>query len=166
MATASSSVRKILVIGPAWVGDMVMAQPLFATLKSIHPGCIIDVVAPRATFPLLARMAEVRRGILLDLKHGELGLSRRFGMGVALREEGYDQAIVLPNSFKSALLPLFARIPQRTGWRGEFRFGVLNDLRVLDPDLLPLMVDRFRGLASGVRSRDCLLYTSPSPRDS
>ncbi|HJN50240.1 MAG: lipopolysaccharide heptosyltransferase II [Pseudomonadales bacterium] len=147
MAADSCPAKKIVVIGPSWVGDMVMAQAMFASLATQNPGCILDVVAPSATYPLLARMGEVSKGWLLDVEHGQLAVMKRYRMGLALRHEAYDRAYVLPNSFKSALVPVFAGIPERIGWRGEGRFGVLNDLRILSPSTLPLMVERFVSLA-------------------
>ncbi len=149
MAADGCPVKKIVVMGPAWVGDMVMAQALFASLKIQYPGCVVDVVAPAATYPLLSRMQEVRRAWLLDVDHGQLAVIKRYRMGLALLHEAYERAYVLPNSFKSALVPAFARIPERIGWRGECRFGVLNDLRILDPSTLPSMVERFVSLAYG-----------------
>ncbi|MEX2333183.1 MAG: lipopolysaccharide heptosyltransferase II, partial [Pseudohongiella sp.] len=142
-----SAPRRILVVGPSWVGDMVMAQSLFMALKSATPGVEIDVLAPSWSRPLLDRMPEVARAIDLPFAHGELGLRRRFELGRELRSGQYDQAILLPNSFKSALVPWFAGIPVRTGWRGEKRGWILNDCRVLDPEQLPLMVQRFLALA-------------------
>lgn len=139
--------KKILVVGPAWVGDMVMAQSLFKLLKSRQPDVEIDVLAPAWSLPLLARMPEVAASIVMPLGHGQLELKERFRLGKSLREKKYDQAIVLPNSFKSALIPFFARIPKRTGWVGEFRYGVLNDARRLDKNRYPLMIERFMALA-------------------
>ena len=139
--------RKILIIGPSWVGDMVMAQALFVQLAHQYSDVAIDVLAPAWTRPLLARMPQVRQGLDLPLSHGEFGLRKRWHLGRALAAENYDQVIVLPNSWKSALVPWFAGIPQRTGWRGEMRYGLLNDRRVLDKERLPLMVQRFVALA-------------------
>jgi heptosyltransferase-2 len=138
--------HRILIIGPSWVGDMVMSQSLFKALKQNNPDCVIDVLAPAWSLPILARMPEVRQGIVLPFGHGELKLRQRYQQGKQLRSL-YDQAIVLPNSLKSALLPFFARIKQRTGWRGEMRYGLLNDLRRLDEQRYPLMVERFVALA-------------------
>lgn len=125
---------------------MVMSQALYIHLQQTRPGLILDVVAPPWSEPVLARMPQVNRSITLDAGHGELALRRRLALGRSLREEGYGQAIVLPNSFKSALVPFFAGIPRRTGWRGEMRFGLLNDLRLLPEATLPLMAQRFVAL--------------------
>jgi heptosyltransferase-2 len=139
--------KQILVIGPAWVGDMVMAQTLFTLLRQQNPNLAIDVLAPAWSLPLLARMPEVRRAIAMPLGHGKLELRVRYRLGRELRAQRYDQALLLPNSLKSALVPWFARIPRRTGWRGEMRYGLLNDLRLLDKEKYPLMVQRFAALA-------------------
>ncbi|OKB65289.1 ADP-heptose--LPS heptosyltransferase [Serratia marcescens] len=138
---------KILVIGPSWVGDMMMSQSLYRTLKAEHPSAEIDVMAPAWCRPLLARMPEVNQALAMPLGHGALGLGERRRLGRALRANRYDRAYVLPNSFKSALVPFFADIPQRTGWRGEMRYGLLNDVRVLDKAAFPLMVQRYVALA-------------------
>ena len=138
---------KILVIGPSWVGDMMMSQSLYRTLKLAHPDAQIDVMAPAWCRPLLDRMPEVNRALSMPLGHGALELGERRRLGISLRKEQYQRAYVLPNSFKSALVPFFARIPQRTGWRGEMRYGLLNDVRVLDKAAFPLMVQRYAALA-------------------
>lgn len=138
---------KILVIGPSWVGDMMMSQSLYRTLKAEYPSAEIDVMAPAWCRPLLARMPEVNQALAMPLGHGALGLGERRHLGRALRANRYDRAYVLPNSFKSALVPFFADIPQRTGWRGEMRYGLLNDVRVLDKAAFPLMVQRYVALA-------------------
>lgn len=138
--------RRILVVGPSWVGDMVMAHSLFQLLKKRNPGGVIDVLAPAWSRPLLERMPEVRRAIDMPVGHGELNIGARWKLGRSLKDQ-YDQAIVLPNSLKSALLPLFAGIETRTGWRGEMRFGLINDIRLLDTRRYPLMVQRFNALA-------------------
>ena len=136
----------ILIVGPSWVGDMVMAQTLFIRLKTLHPDCQIDVLAPEWSRPILERMPEVRRALSFPLGHGALELATRRRIGKSLVGQ-YDQAIFLPNSLKSALVPFFAKIPKRTGWKGEMRYGLLNDLRVLDKQRYPLMIERFMALA-------------------
>lgn len=129
-----SSPEKVLIVGPSWVGDMVMAQSLYRLLRE-RRGAALHVVAPGWSLPILARMAEVERGIELAAGHGELALGVRRALGRQLAAEGYAQAIVLPRSAKAALVPFFARVPLRTGFRGEWRYGLLNDLRPLDARL-------------------------------
>lgn len=138
---------KILIVGPSWVGDMVMAQTLFTCLRAQHGAdCEIDVLAPEWSRPILERMPEVRQALSFPLGHGALELATRRRIGKELAGN-YDQAIVLPNSLKSALVPFFAGIPLRTGWRGEMRYGLINDLRLLDKARYPLMIERFMALA-------------------
>lgn len=138
--------NRVLIIGPAWVGDMVMAQCLFNLLKQQHPDIVIDVLAPLWSVPLLTRMPEVAESIVMPIGHGKLALAERYRIGKNLRHKQYQQAIVLPNSFKSALIPWWAHIPIRTGWRGEMRYGVLNDVRILDTKRYPLMIEQFMAL--------------------
>lgn len=148
----------ILVIGPSWVGDMVLAQSLFKLLKQRHPDVAIDVAAPDWTLPLLERMPEVRKGIGLPFKHRRLDLAERVRIGRSLRPQGYGQAILLTNSFKSAILPFAAGITKRTGFVGEMRYGLLNDIRPLDEIAYPLTVQRFAalGLEAGMSLPDGL----------
>jgi heptosyltransferase-2 len=142
---------KILVIGPSWVGDMVLAHSLFQQLKASQPHMHLAVAAPGWTRPLLERMPQVDEAIALPFRHGELALAERIRFGRSLRGRHFTQAILLANSFKSAILPFAAGIPRRTGFLGEFRYGLLNDIRPLDKAALPRTVDRFAvlGLASG-----------------
>jgi heptosyltransferase-2 len=125
---------------------MVMAQSLFITLKNVQPDCQIDVLAPAWSFPLLERMPEVAKAIAMPFVRGQFGLLERIKLGKSLRGECYDQAILLPNSWKSALIPYFADIPIRTGYIGECRWGLLNDARKLDKSLLTMTVQRFVAL--------------------
>jgi heptosyltransferase-2 len=135
-----------LVIGPAWVGDMVMAQSLFTLLRRQAPDAAIDVVGPPWSVPLVGRMPEVRRGIPLAAGHGEFALGARRRLARSLRGEGYGRAIVLPRSFKSALLPWLAGIPVRTGFAAELRGLLLTDARRLDRRVLDQTVKRFLAL--------------------
>jgi heptosyltransferase-2 len=139
--------QRILIIGPAWVGDMVMAQPLFMLLKQRYPSVLIDVLAPDWSRPLLERMPEVNQAISMPIGHGELALAKRKAIAMTLKANQYDQAIVLPNSFKSALIPWWAKITKRTGWLREMRGLLLNDGRRLDKQQYPLMIERFMALA-------------------
>ena len=152
--------KKILIIGPAWVGDMVMAQTLFQLLQR-REKVVIDVLAPDATRPLLNRMPEVHQALAWPFPHGQLQLKKRWQIGRALRAQYYDWAIVLPNSFKSALPLLVARIPRRTGFKGEWRFGLLNDIRILDKKALSLMIERF--MALGLAPQESIPRPFPQP---
>jgi heptosyltransferase-2 len=152
---------KILVVGPAWVGDMVLAQSLFKTLKTLRPDCIIDVAAPAWTLPLLERMPEVSGKIALPFKHGELAFWQRIRFGKSLKNIGYSQAIILTNSFKSALLPWAAGIAKRTSFLGEMRYGLINDIRPLDKTKLKKTVERFVTL--GLDKNVPLPATIPNP---
>jgi len=153
---------KILVVGPAWIGDMIMAQSLFKVIKQRKPDTRIDVLASPWTLPLLARMPEVDNTIEMPLGHGKVELGVRYRLGKFLAKAGYEQAILLPNTFKSALIPAFAGIPIRTGWRGEMRYGLLNDIRLLNEKRYPLMVQRY--LALGYPANTPLPEDFPFPR--
>ena len=137
----------ILIIAPAWVGDMVMAQSLLIQLKRQQPDCLIDVLAPEWVTPIATRMMEVRHALPLALGHGQLDLKQRYRWGKRLAPTGYQQVFVLPNSFKSALIPYWANIPQRIGFVGEFRYPLLNHTRRLNKKILTRTVDRFVSLA-------------------
>lgn len=140
--------EKILVMGPSWVGDMVMAHSLFQSLKQQNPEVQIDVAAPAWTLPLLDRMPEVSGKIALPFKHGQLGLMERIRFGRRLKDNHYTQSISLVNSLKSAILPFAANIKKRTGFLGEMRYGLLNDIRPLDKKSLPKTVERFVALST------------------
>ncbi|MBI5329661.1 MAG: lipopolysaccharide heptosyltransferase II [Betaproteobacteria bacterium] len=127
---------------------MIMAQSLFMTLRARQPEVQIDVLAPAWSAGILGRMPQVRRALPSPFAHGQFDLAGRRRLARALRAEDYAQAIVLPNSWKSALVPWLARIPLRTGYVGEFRYGLLNDARTLDQTALPLLADRYCALAS------------------
>jgi heptosyltransferase-2 len=136
-----------LIIGPSWVGDMVMAQALFKAIKAQFPQTSIDVLAPEWSRPLTDRMSEVSNSLPTPFKHGELNLLGRYQLAKMLKNKHYARCFVLPNSFKSGLIPFWAKIPRRIGWRGEWRYGLLNDVRVLDKKQYPRMVERYIALA-------------------
>jgi heptosyltransferase-2 len=139
--------RKVLIVAPSWIGDTILAQPLFTRLCEKHRGLALDAYAPAWVAPVLARMPEVRRVIPNPFVHGEFNLGGRWRAGRELKREGYDAAIVLPNSWKSALLPFFAGIPQRIGFLGEARHGLLNRIHKLDESALPQLAERYAQLA-------------------
>ena len=137
---------KILVIAPSWVGDLVMAQSLLITLKKLHPEAVIHVLAPAWCLDIVRRMPEAEKGILMPIGHGSFDLRGRLRLGRELREEHYDVAYILPNSWKSALIPFFARIKIRVGWKGEMRYGLLNSMRKNKKDF-PRLIARYSALA-------------------
>ena len=155
------SADKLLIVGPAWIGDMVMAQSLYKLLLSRHPGLRIDVIAPPWSKPILDRMPEVNRAIELDVAHGEAAVGTRRQLGRRLRGQGYRRAIVLPRSLKAALVPFFAAVPVRTGYRGEWRFALINDARPFDPTRLDQTVKRF--IALGLPKGEGELPLPPQP---
>jgi len=155
-------IKKILIIGPSWVGDMIMAQTLFKLIKQSDPNSQIDVLAPDWSLPVLQRMPEVNTIIAMPVRHGEFGLLQRIAIARTLRKQNYTQAIVLANSWKSALIPFLAKIPIRSGWLGEMRWGLLNDVRYLDKKSLPKMVQRYAAL--GLGSRHALPSVLPTPK--
>lgn len=145
--------RRILIVGPSWVGDMLMSHALYQQLKVQDPECEIDVLAPDWCRALIERMPEIANSIAMPVGHGSLQLGVRKRLAGVLAERGYDQAIVLPNSLKSALIPYMAGIPLRTGWLGEMRYFLLNDPRRLNKEAFPRMVERYVALAGpGVKS--------------
>ena len=138
---------KILVVAPSWIGDTILAQPLLALLKRRQPDARIEVLAPDWSAPLLARMAEVDAVIVNPFRHGEFNFRARRALGHRLAAAGYQHAYVLPNSWKSALVPFFAGIPRRIGYRGESRYLLLNERHRLDPAQQPQLVQRYAALA-------------------
>lgn len=155
-------IKKILIIGPSWVGDMIMAQTLFKIIKQCDSSIQIDVLAPNWSLPVLQRMPEISTVIAMPVQHGEFGLRQRITIARKLRHQDYAQAIILANSWKSALIPWLAKIPVRTGWLGEARWGLLNDVRYLNKKLLPKMIERYAAL--GLDAGKKLPKTLPSPK--
>ena len=155
---------KILVVGPAWVGDMVMAESLFSVLKASgireKKPVEIHVLAVPWVLPVVKSMASVSKVIACPIKHGEFGLLKRYTLGKSLRDAQYDWAIVLPNSWKSALIPFFAKIQKRTGYIGESRYGLLNDIYFLNKQQHPQLVQRFVALA-GDKGKE-ISYAAPA----
>lgn len=143
----NTPVTRILIVAPSWIGDTVFAQPLFHLLHRRHQGLQLNVLAPSYLRPLLEHMPEVQSIIDNPFAHGDLRFGDRRRLGLLLRAPNFNQAIVLPNSLKSALVPFLAKIPLRTGYVGEMRYGLLNDARRLDEDTLTTMVDRYAFLA-------------------
>jgi heptosyltransferase-2 len=152
--------ERILIVAPSWVGDAILSEPLVAVLREPLEEPIVDVLAPPWCGPVYARMRGVGRTIESPFDHGELGLARRRALARELKANGYTRAFVLPNSFKSAIVPWLARIPRRIGYAGEARWALLTDARRLDRKALPRMVDRFVALAV---PNGRLVPTPPAP---
>src|SRR5687767_4982660 len=150
---------KTLIVSPSWIGDAVLSHPLLARLKQADPTGEIGVLAPPWVLPVYKRMPEVGATHALAFGHGELRLGERRRFAKTLPR--YDRAVVLPNTLKSALIPWFARIPVRTGWRGEMRYGLLNDCRILDKKRYPLMIERF--MALGIQPDEIIPVSYPIP---
>jgi heptosyltransferase-2 len=159
--TQAGNTNSILVVGPSWVGDMVMAQSLFKALKQNNPNALIDVIAPAWSVPVLERMPEVHHAIALTVGHGELQLGKRYALGKSLRGK-YQRAIILPRSLKAALVPFFAKVPIRTGFLGEMRYGLINDIRVFDKSHLNQTVKRFVALGLSAEEAEGKFQT-PQP---
>ena len=140
---------------------MVMAQALFKFLKEREPERALDVLAPAWSLPIVARMPEIRSGIAAQTAHGKVGLGKRLRVARELRSRSYDRAIVLPRSFKAAIIPWIAKIPTRTGFRGEARFGLINDTRPFDREVLDQTVKRF--VALGLARGEALPDERPDP---
>ncbi|MGO2131683.1 MAG: lipopolysaccharide heptosyltransferase II, partial [Halomonas sp.] len=163
MAEAGAPDERILVVGPSWVGDMVMAQSLFMTLKASNPDAYIGVVAPAWSLPILERMDEVDEAVALKVGHGEFGFAARRRLAGQLRGR-FDRAIVLPRSWKSALVPFLARIPRRIGFTGEQRLVLLNERRTLDKAVLDQTVKRFVSLGVSLEAATRGDFALPAPR--
>ncbi|MGI9026512.1 MAG: lipopolysaccharide heptosyltransferase II [Burkholderiaceae bacterium] len=157
---------KTLVVAPNWIGDALMAQPLLTLLKRDDPAQRIVALAPRWVAPVLEAMPEVDDVIATDLAHGALQWSRRRAFAKQIAMQGFDRAFILPNSFKSALVPWLARIPERIGYRGEMRYGLVNRRADGPPAASPAMSARYAALAgvASVAMKTPLPAALPSPR--
>ncbi|MEO8936283.1 MAG: lipopolysaccharide heptosyltransferase II [Burkholderiaceae bacterium] len=140
---------KTLVVAPNWIGDALMAQPLLTLLKRADQAQHIVCLAPRWVAPVLDAMPEVDHVIATDLAHGALQWKSRRAFAHAVASQSFDRAFILPNSFKSALIPWLAGIPQRIGYRGEARYVLINR-RAAGPVLTLSMSERYAALAGMV----------------
>lgn len=142
---------------------MVMAQSLFIGLKQREPDSQIDVLAPAWTGALIDRMPEVTNLVPANFTHGKLGLGERFKLAKTLRLAGYTDSILLPNSLKSALVPWLSKIPNRIGFLGEQRWGLVNRVHKLDKAKVPMTVQRFVALGLPKETPACELSSIPVP---
>lgn len=117
---------KILIIAPNWIGDAVMTEPLITQLKKNHSDSVIDVIATPWVASVMRAIPVINEVIIGDFKHGLLQWAERKKLASQLKLAGYTHAYVLPNSFKSALIPWLAKIPNRIGYKGEMRWGLIT----------------------------------------
>ncbi|HWM49460.1 MAG TPA: lipopolysaccharide heptosyltransferase II [Xanthobacteraceae bacterium] len=136
----------VLIVPYQWIGDFVRCHSVVKLLKSQDSERPIDVLASSNAAPLLDYMPGVRKGIVCDLPRRRLALRRQWALARRLRQESYGQVLVMPRTWKAALAPALAGIPHRTGFVGEWRFGLLNDLRFGERKL-PRMIDQCSALA-------------------
>jgi heptosyltransferase II len=136
----------ILIVPYMWIGDFVRCHSVVRLLNARFPDRPVDVLTTPMVAPLLDYMPGVRKGIVVDLPRKRLALSLHRALAAGLRAEGYGDALIMPRTWKSALAPALAGIPVRTGFVGEMRFGLINDLRPGEK-ALPRMVDRCAALA-------------------
>lgn len=137
---------RILVTGPSWIGDMVMAQSLFKLLHKKKQDLCLDVIAPEWVFPILKRMPEVNTPISLSSRHGKLDLWKRIKLGKHLKQRKYHEAIIIPRSFKSAIPSYFAGIKERSGF--SHHLGLVNRVESYKKTRKALFVRRYLALAS------------------
>jgi lipopolysaccharide heptosyltransferase II len=119
----------ILIVPYMWIGDFVRCHSVVKVLKARWPQRPVDLLTSTLCAPLLDYMPGVRQGIVCDLPRGRLPVGRYLALGKRLRAEGYGTALVMLRTWKAALAPFLAGIPERTGFVGEGRFGLINDLR-------------------------------------
>jgi heptosyltransferase-2 len=136
----------ILIVPYFWIGDFVRCHSVVKLLRQRFPNRAVDVLATPLCAPLADYMPGVRQAVVADLPRRRLALAQQFALASRLKREAYGTALILPRTWKSALAPYFASIPQRTGFVGEARFILLNDLRSGEKKL-PRMVDRCCALA-------------------
>ena len=130
---------RTLVISPNWIGDAVMAQPLLQLISKLHPARAIDVLAPPSVAPVWRAMIDVDTVLESPFRHGPVQLRERWKFARLLAARGYQDAYVLPNTLKYALIPLFAGIGRRVGYKGEMRYGLINVMHHDDTPPRPMV---------------------------
>ena len=129
-----------------WIGDFVRNHTVVRVLRERWPNRPVDMVTTTLCAPLVDYMPGVRQGIVWDLPRSRLAVRRQFGLAKLLREQGYGTALVLPRTWKAAIAPTLAGIPERVGWVGEARFGLINQWR-WGESKLPRFIDENAALA-------------------
>jgi heptosyltransferase-2 len=141
-----SNTRPILIVPYMWIGDFVRNHTVVQVLKERWPNRPVDLLTTSLCAPLVDYMPGVRAGIIWDLPRSRLAVGRQFGLAKLLRERNYGTALVLPRTWKAAIAPALAGIPERVGFVGEFRFGLLNRWRWGEKKL-PRFIDKNAALA-------------------
>ena len=136
----------VLIVPFVWIGDFVRCHSVVKLLRAQAPDRAVDLVSNTLCAPLADYMPGVRQAIIADLPRRRLGMALQQKLADRLREGQYGQALVMSRKWKAALAPWLAGIPVRTGFAGEFRFGLLNDLRFGERNL-PRMIDQMGALA-------------------
>jgi heptosyltransferase II len=161
-----SSKEKFLIIAPSWIGDLIISQSLLKYLKKEYPNCQIDMIVRPELTNLAKMMPEVKNIYPLDIKHKEFGLIKRHILAKEIKKHLYSTSIILPNSFKSAIIPWLANIPVRIGYNRELRLFLLNKKYSLIKHK-DSMVNRYLKLADGSYSnviRPSLLINGDSSK--
>src|SRR3569623_420675 len=138
--------RPILIVPYMWIGDFVRGHTVVRELKQRWPNRPVDMLVTTLCAPLVDYMPGMRAGIVWDLPRSRLALRQQWGLAQQLRAQGYGTALVMPRTWKSAIAPALAGIPERVGFVGEVRFGLLNRWR-WGERALPRMIDRKASLA-------------------
>jgi heptosyltransferase II len=138
--------RPILIVPYMWIGDFVRGHTVVRVLKQRWPSRPVDLLTTSLCAPLVDYMPGVRTGIVCDLPRGRLALAKQRALAEQLRARHYGTALVLPGTWKSAIAPAWAGIPERIGFFGEVRFGLLNRLR-WGERALPRFIDKNASLA-------------------
>jgi heptosyltransferase II len=157
----------ILIVPYMWIGDFVRCHSVVKLLNARFPDRPVDMLATTLCAPLADYMPGLRRAIVVDLPRSRIAITDQLALATRLKAEGYGTALVMPRTWKSTLAPFFAGIPERTGFVGEARFFLLNDLR-FGEKVLPRMVDRCAALAlpAGITTpQDWPLPELKVPRD-
>ncbi|MDO8877487.1 MAG: lipopolysaccharide heptosyltransferase II [Pseudolabrys sp.] len=141
-----SDQRPILIVPFVWIGDFVRCHSVVRLLRADAPDRPVDMVSSTLCAPIADYMPGVRKVIVSDQPRKRLGWAIQQDLASRLRREGYGQALVMSRKWKAALAPWLAGIPVRTGFAGEARFGLINDMR-WGERRLPRMIDQMGALA-------------------
>ena len=138
--------RPILIVPYMWIGDFVRGHTVVRVLKQRWPNRPVDMLTTSLCAPLVDYMPGVRSGLVWDLPRSRLALAQQWELARRLRAGNYSTALVMPRTWKSAIAPALAGIPERVGFVGEARFGLLNHLR-WNEKALPRLIDKNAALA-------------------